>query len=387
MYKVLYINSVCGFGSTGRIVADLTKTQDYESLVCFGRKKDFANVNSYLFANFFDNVFGAVRTILFDNNLNICKTATKRLIRRIKEYNPDIIHLHNIHGYYVNVEMLLNFLKEFGKPVVWTFHDCWPFTGYCFHFDGIGCDKYKIRCNSCPMTFSYPFSLFKQNVQSDFDKKISLINNLENVVLVSPSKWLKNMAMMSKIKDKKMLVINNGINLDDFKPSVDKNDKFTVLAVSNIWTVEKGMKDIEKIRELVDENIVIKVVGTDANKISGVENIEHTENKKELIDLYSKSHLLINPTYQDNFPTVNIEALSCGTPVITYRTGGSPEIVDEKTGVVIDKGNYKSMAAVINELRRNYYFNSLDCVNRAKLFSKEKMMEEYKKLYESMLAK
>ena len=117
MYKVLYINSVCGFGSTGRIVADLTKTDDYESLVCFGRKKDFANVNSFQFANFFDNAFGAIRTILFDNNLNICTNATRRLIKRIKEYNPDIIHLHNIHGYYVNVEMLLSFLKEYGKPV------------------------------------------------------------------------------------------------------------------------------------------------------------------------------------------------------------------------------------------------------------------------------
>lgn len=387
MYKVLYINSVCGFGSTGRIVADLTKTDDYESLVCFGRKKDFANVNSFQFANFFDNAFGAIRTILFDNNLNICTNATKRLIKKIKEYNPDIIHLHNIHGYYVNVEMLLSFLKEYGKPVVWTLHDCWPFTGYCSDAYYVNCEKYQKECKNCDHWFAYPFSIFKQNVTKDFYKKKKLLKDFDNLTIVTPSKWLGGICNLSFLRNNKIVTVNNGIDLNDFKPSKEKNKKFTVLAVASFWTKDKGSEDLNKLVKLLDRDIEVVAVGNGSDKIEGVKSISHTNNKAELVDLYSSAHVLINPTLDDNFPSVNIESIACGTPVITYRTGGSPEIIDGKTGVVVDKGNYKAMAEVVNKLYRNYYFKSGDCVKRSKRYSKEVMKKEYQKLYESLLSK
>ena len=387
MYKVLYINSVCGFGSTGRIVADLTKTDDYESLVCFGRKKDFANVNSFQFANFFDNAFGAIRTILFDNNLNICTNATRRLIKKIKEYNPDIIHLHNIHGYYVNVEMLINFLKEYGKPVVWTMHDCWAFTGYCSDAYYVNCEKYQKECKNCEHWFAYPFSIFKQNVTKDFHKKKKLLKDFDNLTIVTPSRWLGGICNLSFLRNKKIVTVNNGIDLNDFKPSKEKNKKFTVLAVASFWTKDKGSEDLNKLVKLLDRDIEVVVVGNGSDKIEGVKSISHTNNKAELVDLYSSAHVLINPTLDDNFPSVNIESIACGTPVITYRTGGSPEIIDGKTGVVVDKGNYKAMAEVVNSLYKNYYFRSEDCVERSKRYSKEVMKKEYQKLYESLLSK
>ena len=387
MYKVLYINSVCGFGSTGRIVADLTKTDDYESLVCFGRKKDFANVNSFQFANFFDNAFGAIRTILFDNNLNICTNATRRLIKKIKEYNPDIIHLHNIHGYYVNVEMLINFLKEYGKPVVWTFHDCWPFTGYCSDAYYVNCEKYQKECVNCDHWFAYPFSLFKQNVTKDFNRKKELFRGFDNLTIVTPSKWLGGICNLSFLRNMNTVTVNNGIDLNDFKPSKAKNNKFTVLAVASFWTKDKGSEDLNKLVKLLDKDIEVVVVGNGSDKIDGVKAISHTNNKAELVDLYSSAHVLVNPTLDDNFPSVNIESIACGTPVITYRTGGSPEIIDGKTGVVVDKGNYKAMAEVVNKLYRNYYFKSEDCVKQSKRYSKEVMKKEYQKLYESLLGK
>lgn len=387
MYKVLYINSVCGFGSTGRIVADLTKTDDYESLVCFGRKKDFANVNSFQFANFFDNAIGAIRTILFDNNLNICTNATRRLIKKIREYNPDIIHLHNIHGYYVNVEMLINFLKEYGKPVVWTFHDCWPFTGYCSDAYYVNCEKYQKECVNCDHWFAYPFSLFKQNVTKDFNRKKELFRGFDNLTIVTPSKWLGGICNLSFLRNMNTVTVNNGIDLNDFKPSKAKNNKFTVLAVASFWTKDKGSEDLNKLVKLLDKDIEVVAVGNGSDKIDGVKAISHTNNKAELVDLYSSAHVLVNPTLDDNFPSVNIESIACGTPVVTYRTGGSPEIIDGKTGVVVDKGNYKAMAEVVNNLYRNYYFKSEDCVKRSKRYSKEVMKKEYQKLYESLLGK
>lgn len=379
--RILFINSVCGFGSTGRIVADLSKIEGYETLVCYGRKKDYANVNSYKFANFFDNALGTIRTILFDNNLSICTLATKRLIKKIKKFNPDIIHLHNLHGYYVNVEMLFKFLKEYNKPVVWTLHDCWPLTGYCAAIDFYKCDKYKIECKDCPHKFSYPFSLFKQRIKKEYYLKKELFNGINNLTIVTPSKWMMSLVDNSYLKNCKKEVINNGINLDDFKQTKDKNDVFTVIAVAGVWAEDRGLNEMNKIIPLLDKDIEVVAVGQNSEQIKDCISIKYTNSKKELIDLYSSSHLLLMPTLDDNFPTVNIEALACGTPVITYKTGGSPEIIDEKTGIVIEKGDFVSMASIVNRIKESYRFDSFDCIKRASKYSVNIMTKNYEKLY------
>lgn len=381
--RILYINSVCGFGSTGKIVADLAKSEDYDSLVCLGRKKDYSSVSSYKFTNIFDNFFGALKTIIFDNNLNICSSATKRLIKKIKEYNPDIIHLHNLHGYYVNVEMLFKFLKEFKKPVVWTLHDCWSITGYCPYFDFINCDKYKAKCTNCTHGFSYPFSLFKQNVEKEFKRKKELFNSLDNLTIITPSEWLKNRVEESFIANAKIQVINNGVNINK-QTDVNKNNKFTVLAVANYWTKEKGKDELKKIIPLLDKNIQVVIIG-DLNDNDPVFNkcklIKRTDDREQLFKEYSKAHIFINPTLQDNFPTVNIESIINGTPVVTYNTGGSPEIIDINTGRIVEKYDYSKLANIINDLNKNYYFDSDYIKQYSKKFDTEIMLKKYNDLY------
>lgn len=383
--RVLIINTVNGFASTGKICSELTKSNNYEVLLCYGRKKDFLGTKSYKFANFFDNAFGAIGTIIFGNSISICSTATKRLIKKIEEFNPDIIHLHNIHGYYLNVEMLFAFLKQYNKPVVWTFHDCWPFTGYCCDAYYVNCEKYKKECKNCDHWFAYPFSIFKQRVNLEYKKKKELFTTLDKLTIVSPSKWLGNIISYSFLKNKRLEIINNGINLDSYKPTKKKNNKFTVLAVSSFWTLDKGLEDLNKMIPLLDKDIEVIVVGSGSDKVNGAICIPRTNSKQELIDIYSSSHVLINPTLDDNLPTVNIESIACGTPVITYNTGGSPEIIDEKTGIVVPKGDFEVMAKEINRVKNNYYFNQSDCLNRAKLFSTSRMLEQYESLYNKLL--
>lgn len=380
--KILYINTVCGFSSTGKITADLARSNEYESLVCFGRKKDFEGVESYKFANILDNCIGALSTILFDNNLNICSLATKRLIKKIQEFNPDIIHLHNLHGYYLNVDMLFKFLKNYNKPVVWTLHDCWSITGYCPHFDMAGCDKYKTKCSNCQYCFSYPFSIFKQNVKKDYEKKKELFNSIDNLTIVTPSSWLKERVQESFIKNCRIEVINNGISI--IEHDYMKNEKFSVIAVSSYWTKEKGKEELKKIIPLIDDDIKITVVGDLKDKdpvFNRCNLIKRTTNYYELFEEYGKAHILINPTLQEVFGLVNVEAQSCGTAVVTYKTGGSVETINEKTGVVVEKGDYRKMAKVINELKTNYLFNNKDLILNAKKFSKENMLKNYLDLY------
>lgn len=388
--KVLFINSVLGFGSTGKIVADLAMMDGVEPLVIYGRKENTSNVKeAYKMTGLFGNAISAIETILFDKQGFTNKSETKKLIKVIDGFKPDVVNLHNLHGYYINLEILLNYFKEKRIPVIWTLHDCWTFTGYCPHFDYLGCDKYKSECNKCPMTFTYPFSIFKQNTTKNFNKKKELFKDLENITFVTPSNWLGSKVKESFNKDKKVITLHNGINLNSFKPTQNKNSKFTILFVSSVWTEHKGVDEMIKMIPLLDENIEVIIVGGYLKKDAVFKNrctlIERTNDVNELVNLYSKSHALINMTLEENLPTVNIEALACGTPVITYNTGGSPEIIDEKTGIVVEKYNYVQMAKTISDLKNNYNFKVEDCLERSKLFDKKNMLNNYKELFEEIV--
>lgn len=398
--KIVQINSVCSVGSTGRIAVDISKNlneNQIENYIIYGEGNS-AYPNAIKIGNVFNIRWHQIQTRFFGWHGFASKKATKQLINILENINPDIIHLHNIHGFYLNIEILFNYLEKSNKKVVWTLHDCWPFTGHCAYFDFVGCKKWENECFNCENRLRYPKSYFFDRSKKAFQKKKLLFTKCKNLTIVTPSTWLKNLVEKSFLSKYNSLVINNGIDLDIFK-KVDYKDvqakyaienKFVILGVANGFDERKGLKYFIELSKKLTDNFKIVLIGVSLEQIkdlpSNIIGIERTESVTELAKFYSLADVLFNPTLEDNFPTVNLEALSCGTPVITFDTGGSKEAIDENTGFIVKKGDIVSTINAINEINKNgkdYY--SVVCSNRAKqVFDKNEKYEQYLTLYKKI---
>lgn len=319
--------------------------------------------------------------------------STLKLVRELNDIKPDIIHLHNLHGWFVNLPILFTYIKKHRIPIVWTLHDCWTFTGHCPHFEIEGCLKWKTGCSSCPRYKEYPTS----NVDRSrflWNKKRKWFTGLPETVIVTPSKWLANLVEQSYLKEYPIEVINNGIDHSifhpqesDFRVKYNINGKYMILGVAFDWGFKKGLDVFIELRNRLDERYAIVIVGADETIEkqlgTGFVVIQRTANKKELAQIYSAADVFINPTREDTFPTVNIEALACGTPVITFPTGGSPEIIDSTCGVVTKDMTVDSMVEAILQVQqeKNRYTEAM-CCQRAKLFNQNDCYESYVALYE-----
>lgn len=394
MKKLLQINECLHF-STGKItqqIGEAAINDGWASWIAYSSREPFCPSKSKLIkvGCKITPYIHYAESRLFDREGLSSRRTTKKLVEQIQEIKPNIIQLHNIHDHWLNYEVLFNFLNTTNINVVWTFHDCWAFTGHCFHFVTKDCNKWKTGCEKCPLQRDYPNTLLDRS-KKNYALKKQLFTATPNLTIVACSEWMADLVRLSFLKDKRIEVIHNGIDLNVFKPSVPKpNDGFIrVLAVSNVWNKEKGFYDILKLRKQLPDNYEIIIVGLTADQLKqlpkGIKGIQRTQNVQEMVDLYSSSDVLINPTYADTFPTINIEALACGTPVITYKTGGSPEIIDDKTGVVVEQGDLDAMTSAIISLRDNP-FDSRECRQRAEaLFNKEERFRDYVKLYEQLL--
>lgn len=397
--KLLQINSTVNTTSTGRITEEIGQAlqkQGHKSYIAY-KKAGPSGSSSHLIriGNNLDVYMHGLKTRLFDGHGFGSKRATHNLVREIEEINPDVIGLHNLHGYYLNVEVLFDYLKEIQKPVLWTFHDCWPFTGHCCFFDYVSCDKWKTECYNCPLSNKYPASWLVDNSTENFYRKKDLFNGLENMTIVTPSHWLKNLIGQSFLSSYPVEVINNGIDLKRFKPvntdnlksKYDITDKNILLGVASVWDRRKGLDYFIKLSKRLDDQYRIILIGLTEDKIrdlpENIIGIERTENIDELVSFYSTADVFVNPTLVDNFPTTNLEALACGTPVITFDTGGSPEAIDEETGFVVDKADEEQLYQVVTKITQYPSDNYRDiCRNRAKeYFSKEDRYQEYIDLY------
>lgn len=390
---LLQINVTANWGSTGKIAEAIGRSameKGWESYIAYGRMMNPSNSKLIKIGSKVDNyIHFACNRLLDMEGRSSCK-ATKSLVRQIAEIKPDVVHLHNIHDHFLNYRILFEYLNQTNIKVVWTFHDCWAFTGHCYHFVQQNCMKWQKECSDCVQR-----NKFVDRSHENFQLKNRLFAGCKNLTIVPCSEWIGDFVKESFLKDKRIHVIHNGVDLNTFKMlSGDKSlrveqGSFRIVAVSNVWLPYKGIFDIFKLRRILSDDYEITMVGLAKEQLkilpAGIRGVTRTQNVEELVHLYNEADVLINPTYADTFPTVNLEALACGTPVITYHTGGSPEAVDARTGVVVEQGNVDMLAEVIRRMKAQPLF-SVDCRKRAEeYFDKHKCFMEYVRLYEELI--
>lgn len=396
--NVLQINTVGNSGSTGRIAEQIgieAIRSGWESYIACAIRISQSRSNIIRVGSQWHRYPNVLWTRIFDSDSPLAKISTLKLIGDIKKISPDIIHLHNLHGYYLHAPTLLRFLGEYDRPVVWTLHDFWPFTGHCAYFDFCGCDRWKSACRNCPQKKAYPASWVFDRSAKNHIEKISLISKIKNLTLVPVSEWAKSIAAESKVKFKNIQTIRNGINLDAFYPSAKPRTGIpnNILFAANKWEPRKGLHFIPKIAELLGGSYTFTVIGVDDRQKkhlekNGISALKRTANAEELRDIYSQAAVFANPTLEETLSLVNMEAIACGTPVVTFASGGTPETVpNERVGAVVNRGDIGEMAAQIRK------FAALDKSETAKIcrqtaldnFDAKTAFKKYIELYGSLV--
>ncbi|MBQ7107066.1 MAG: glycosyltransferase [Clostridia bacterium] len=389
--KVVQINATCGAGSTGKIcvaISELLDKQNIENYV-FYTQGISQHKNGVKYADKKYIKMQALKSRVLGNYGFNSKLATKKLIAQLSQIKPDIVHLHNIHAHNCDLELLFKYFKSTKTKLFWTFHDCWVFTGYCTYFDMVNCDKWQTNCKNCPQKKEY--SWFFDRSTALFNKKKDLFSGLD-LTIITPSQWLADLVKQSFLKDYPVKVINNGIDLNVFKPTTgdfrkkyNLDNKFIVLGVAFDWGARKGLDVFIELSKRLPKNNKIVLVGTNNNidkqLPDNIISIHRTQNQQELAEIYTAADLFVNPTREENFPTVNIESLACGTPVLTFNTGGSPEIIDETCGTVVPKNDIDGLYSEILRIKSENPYSPAACIEKAKNFNANEKFKEYLKLY------
>ena len=359
--KILMINIVCGIRSTGRICTDLAaelEKRGHVVKIAYGRETVPDRFARYAVR------IGSDRDVklhgLYARCLDGCgfgsRKATLAFIEWVKAYDPDIIHLHNLHGYYLNLPVLFSYLRTCKKRIIWTLHDCWAFTGHSAYCDVIDCVKWKTGCRQCLLLGSYPKSYIDRSEANWFRKK-EIMTGIPGMQIVTPSGWLANMVSESFLAEYPVQVIHNGIDTTVFQPAAGTfreryglENKIILLGVATAWDDMKGLSDYIRLAERLEDQYAVVLVGLTAEQKEKLSprmiGIERTDSVHELAEIYSAADLFLNLSYCENYPTVNLESIACDTPVLTYRTGGSPESALQ-FGAAVERGDLDAVLYAI----------------------------------------
>ena len=392
--------------STGRIaqeIGEIAMANGWDSYIAYSYGRDGIKPCKSKLMPVGDKLsvaFHGLWTRLTDRHGLASNMATRKFIKEIMALQPDIIHIHNVHGYFLNYKLFFEFLKGIDVPVIWTVHDSWIYTGHCYYYSSIQCDRWMSGCGKCPQQRKFPTSWFVDRSATNFKDKSNSFNSIKDKLTIVPvSEWIRGEMSHSFLKDCKFQVIHNGIDLDVFNIQPDDKavrekyglgEKKIILGLASIWSKEKGWDDFVKMSEMLSDDEVIVMVGVTEKQQEqlpkGVVGIRRTENVRQLAELYSAATAFVNPTWQDNYPTVNLEAIACGTPVVTYRTGGSVEAVTEDTGYVVEQGDVAGLLKAVRDIKNNgkeQYTAKCRAYALAN-FRKEERYADYLKLYEDL---
>ena len=398
--RIFQLNTVCGIKSTGRIAVEIGRLVEKDGGQCMigcgaNDVPPEAEHMAYKTLSVPHRRLYSLITKLFDADTRFNASGTRKLIREIERFAPNVIHLHNIHGGYLHAGVLFRYLQKKNIPVVWTLHDCWPFTGHCAYFDYSGCEKWKTRCHHCPQQRSYPVCIGLDNSKGNHARKRRLFTSLDNLTMVTPCEWMKEPLGQSYMGKYPVRTIYNGVDLSSFRP-VESNirrrygleDGRLVLAVASDWDERKGLRYLVEAAAKLGKDYHFVIIGLSSAQVAelpeGMTGIEHTANVQELVEWYSAADCLANPSMEDNMPMVNLEALACGTPVVTFRTGGCPEAVDEGTGIVVDKADVDGLCDTIRRMTPKTEACKAACLKRSERFSAASTFENYLALYREL---
>jgi glycosyltransferase involved in cell wall biosynthesis len=400
MPKLLTVSVSINSTSTGRIAEEIgieAERVGFDVTAAYGYVNNNSSHNTIKIGNGIDHYAHALFTRLTDRHGYGSVVATQRFVKRLKELKPDVVNLHNLHGYYLNIEILIEALREMKVPVVWTMHDCWSFTGHCPYFDAVGCDRWKTGCHDCPNKHCYPASYLIDNSRQNYARKRSLFSSLEDLTIVAPCNWMADNIRKSFLGNRRIEVIYNGVNTEVFKPctseavarlkqSLGLDGKRIILGVAILWDMRKRLDDFIRLSERLADDSRIVVIGLSEkqtkNLPSNIIGIVRTENVEQLAQYYSMADVFVNVSIEDNFPTTNIEALACGTPVVTYNTGGSPEAIDESCGAVCEQDDIDGLLSAINRITAIDRKSMIEvCRSRAlRMFDSRERFADYAKL-------
>ena len=385
--KIVEINSI-NWGSTGKIMLGIAEIASEDMIWTFnpaGRTQKKGIKKNYTIGNRYERFISEKINYFSGKQGALNLLGTYKFLKELDKIQPEIIHLHNIHSNYINFELLFRYIKKNNIKVVWTLHDCWAFTGHCPYFDIVQCNKWKTECHSCQMIHEYPATKWDSSTR-EYNRKKKMFTSVQNMIIVAPSQWLADLTRKSFLSKFPVQVIFNGIDLKIFHPCVSNfrkkyaiENKFIILGVAFSWGVRKGQDRFEKLAEKLDERFQIVLVGINKEDVKSnrIICITKTDNQQQLAEIYTEADVFLNPTREDNFPTVNIESLACGTPVLSYGAGGSAEAFDEKCGMIVSDD---TIVRVLEKLYKNN-FKEADCIMRGKQFDQNIKFKEYVELY------
>lgn len=399
--RVLQINATYGYGSTGMIVQDIGDT-----LVAHGDEVFFAYqstaqkmASGYQIGNKLDWKLHALWARILGKQAYASKGATKKLLQWMDEIQPDIVHLHNLHSNYIHLNTLCDYLEKKKIPTIITLHDCWYFTGKCSHYAAVNCDKWKTCCGECPLNKSEQSSWIVDCTAKVLQEKTARLLRLNNFTIVGCSKWIAGEARQSKLQSANIQVVYNGVDTSIFTPHESNfrkelglaADQFVVLGMADKWSSLQNRAMVERLLKSLPQDTKVVIVGCNKAqksyfaKYENVIPLGYIADRKHLSDVYAAANVFVNLTHADTLPTVNMESICCGTPVVTFDCCGSPELVGDGCGYVVKENDVDALMEKINQIRKIPL--RYDVLAQQKKFDKNESYKEYLTIYEGMCKK